>query len=114
MKKICFVVDYCVTSRNQIRSKPILDKDSKALRGSLGYQITKTLVLAFTNGKWLASNYHGSEILTVAGEDNTGRKRDIECSQTVRDCNCYIGGVDNVDQFRMTKKVDKNTKKCWH
>lgn len=61
----------------------------------------------------LASNNHGSEITTVARKDNVGRKRDIECLQIVCNCNCFIGG-DNADKFRMTKKVDKNTKKCWH
>lgn len=45
------------------------------------------------------------EIIMVTRNDKARRKRDIVCPQVVHDYNYYKGGVDHVNQLRITNSA---------
>lgn len=108
----------CGTIRSNKKGLPknlIADKDLQ--RGSYDYRCSSLGISVY---KWkdnkvvyLASNFHGSEEVTVSRTQKDGQKIDVLAPSVVRDYNNFMGGVDHADRLRAVYGLDRRSKKWW-
>ncbi len=67
-----------------------------------------------TKAFWVASNYHGSDIVKVRRKQCDGSFRSKSCPKAIDDYFNNMGGVDTANQLRSYYERDRKTKKWWH
>lgn len=108
----------CGTIRSTRLGFPMMGEDKQMKRGDYDYRVSNTKIRAF---KWkdnkvvnFASNFHGTEEITVKRTQKDGTRVDVKCPSIVADYNKHMGGVDRADQLRSTYGMIRRSRKWWH